>query len=134
MTMTRIHPRAMGFAAFIIATQLIACVNRSTPEEVLVPPSSSPVAKVDVSVPDVGAPDGGIPTGPTEPVSFSLIPSTLSLEVGSRFKFDTFLQGTEDKDILFSVEGTNAGTIDADGTYHAPSAPGEYRVFAARKA
>jgi hypothetical protein len=63
-------------------------------------------------------------------VSISVSPSTFSIQTGAARQLTASVVGANDTGVLWSVEESGGGTVDANGLYTAPSAPGTFHVVA----
>lgn len=61
-------------------------------------------------------------------VSVSLSPQTFSLEAGASQQLTASVAGTNDTAVLWSIEETGGGAVDANGLYTAPQTPGAFHV------
>ena len=69
------------------------------------------------------------PGQPPPPVQLSImVPGPVVL--GGTLQLDAHVAGVEDQSVLWRALSTDGGTVDADGLYTAPKAPGTYIVGA----
>src|SRR5437660_12040334 len=74
-----------------------------------------------------GGPQGTAASG----VEVSIDPGAVAITGGGTIRFTATVAGTADTAVIWS---TDAGTIDQDGIYTAPAAPGTYSVIARSRA
>jgi hypothetical protein len=67
------------------------------------------------------------------PQTLTVKPAEATVTVGSRMKFGFRLDGGTGTEVLWRLSGPEAGAIDAQGNYQAPSCPGTFEVRCAAK-
>jgi trimeric autotransporter adhesin len=78
--------------------------------------------------------DNDNPVDPNTFVSVSLTPSAPEVKAGKMLTFTATVSGGTRKDVIFTVNEPNGGTITAAGEYTAPNTPGNYSVTARSQA
>ena len=65
-----------------------------------------------------------------QPVSVSITPEVARLGRGEQLRLKAVVEGSEDKNVNWSVTETGGGDVDANGIYQAPEIQGTYEIVA----
>lgn len=68
------------------------------------------------------------------PVSIEVMPEVARLGRGEQLRLRAVVEGSEDKNVLWSVAESDGGDIDANGIYQAPQLQGTYEIVATASA
>lgn len=68
------------------------------------------------------------------PVSISVMPEVSRLTKREQLRLKAIVDGSEDKNVIWSVREENGGAIDANGIYQAPEVQGTYEIVATASA